>query len=160
MDIVDKLTRSRMMSGIRSKDTKPEMIVRRFLHGKGFRYVLHSPKLAGRPDIALPKHRVVIFVHGCFWHQHAHCKYATAPASNQDKWKTKFEANAARDERSICSLTEGGWRVIIVWECGLRLKEPALDWLVEAVLRPDRSIVQWPDLNFEVERSNKHDKSK
>lgn len=146
MDIVDKSTRSRMMAGIRSKNTKPEMTVRRFLHRLGFRYVLHSRKLSGRPDITLPKYRVVIFVHGCFWHQHPGCRFATTPSSNQEKWQIKFNENAKRDERNIEALLELGWNVIIVWECGLREKDAAahLQWLVEGITSPVGKIVEWP----------------
>jgi DNA mismatch endonuclease (patch repair protein) len=146
MDIVDKSTRSRMMAGIRSKNTKPEMAVRRFLHRCGFRYVLHSKKLPGRPDITLPKYRVTIFVHGCFWHQHPGCKYAYTPSSNQEKWKKKFIENADRDERHIKAVLDLGWKVIIIWECGLRKRDIALqlDWLVEAITSPTQCMVEWP----------------
>ena len=138
-DIVDSATRSRMMSGIRSKDTKPEMTVRRFLHRNGFRYRLHDSKLPGRPDIVLPKYRLAIFVHGCFWHQHPGFKYATTPSSNQEKWNTKLLENHARDERNLESLEKDGWRVIVVWECSLRSKEPGmqLDWLISAINQPE-----------------------
>ena len=120
MDVVDAATRSRMMSGIRSKDTKPEMIVRKFLHSQGFRYRLHARDLPGSPDIILPKYRVAILVHGCFWHRHFGCRYATTPANNAERWKLKFEANIERDLRSKHMLKAAGWRVIVVWECELR----------------------------------------
>lgn len=120
MDIVDTATRSRMMGGIRSKNTRPEMIVRKFLHAKGFRYRLHAQKLPGSPDLVLSKHEVAIFVHGCFWHRHAGCKYATNPASNSDRWNKKFKENIERDSRNEASLRVKGWRVIVVWECELR----------------------------------------
>lgn len=121
MDIVDSATRSRMMSGIRSKDTKPEMTVRRYLHAKGFRYRLHARDLPGSPDLVLPKYRVAILVHGCFWHRHAGCRFATTPASNIERWSIKFQANIDRDAKKLASLQAAGWRVIIVWECELRL---------------------------------------
>jgi DNA mismatch endonuclease (patch repair protein) len=116
-DIVDKATRSRMMSGIRGKDTKPELEVRRFLHRLGFRYRLHDKRLPGRPDIVLPKYRTVVFVHGCFWHQHPGCKYATTPDSNADFWHDKLAGNTRRDSRHISELNALGWRSITVWEC-------------------------------------------
>ena len=148
MDVVGKFTRSRMMAGIRSKNTKPEMFVRRFLHYRGFRYVLHTPKLPGKPDITLPKYRVTIFVHGCFWHQHIGCKYATSPSSNQEKWRAKFRENSERDERSVAALLKAGWRVIIIWECGLKGKTPdvRLEWLVNAITVPSSELIEWPDL--------------
>jgi DNA mismatch endonuclease (patch repair protein) len=146
MDIVDTATRSRMMSGIRAKDTKPEMLIRRFLHSQGFRYRLHDSRLAGKPDIVLPKYRVAIFVHGCFWHQHPGCKYATTPGSNQQKWAAKFRANEERDRRSMLVLRETGWNVIVIWECGLRSKDAirALDWLPKAIKQPPASVLEWP----------------
>lgn len=116
-DIVDKATRSRMMSAIKGKDTKPEMMVRRFLHACGFRFRLHRKDLPGKPDIVLPKYKVVIFVHGCFWHRHKGCPKATTPATNVDRWKTKFDDNVARDARNQAALREAGWDVIVVWEC-------------------------------------------
>lgn len=120
MDVVDVATRSRMMSGIRSRDTKPEMIVRKYLHARGFRYRLHARDLPGSPDLILPKHRVAIFVHGCFWHRHSGCRYTTTPASNVERWQRKFDANVERDVRKETLLQSEGWRVIVVWECELR----------------------------------------
>ena len=109
-----------MMAGIRSKDTKPEMTVRRFLHAEGFRYRLHTRDLPGSPDLVLPKYRVAIFVHGCFWHRHPGCRYTTTPASNTERWSQKFKANMERDMRKEAALEASGWRVIVVWECELR----------------------------------------
>jgi len=123
IDIVSKKTRSRMMSSIKSKDTKPEMIVRRFLHRQGFRYRLHVKELPGSPDIVLPKYRTVIFVHGCFWHQHKGCSYATIPANNKEFWLDKFSQNQLRDSRNLDDLHKLGWKTIVVWECGLRKRE-------------------------------------
>lgn len=119
-DIVDQQTRSRMMSGIRGKDTKPELALRRALHARGFRFRLHSTKIQGRPDLVLPKHRAVVFVHGCFWHHHRGCRYATTPSTRPDFWQAKFEANVARDCAVRTTLLEEGWRVATMWECALR----------------------------------------
>lgn len=119
-DIVDRKTRSRMMAGIKGKDTGPEMLVRRFLHKAGFRYRLHDYNLPGCPDLVLPRYQVVIFVNGCFWHRHQGCKLAYFPKTNLDKWQKKFDQNVLRDRKNIDTLGKTGWRVIVVWECGLR----------------------------------------
>lgn len=119
-DIVDPATRSRMMSAIRGKDTVPEIRLRRSLHAHGFRYRLHDRRFPGRPDLVLPRYRAVCFVHGCFWHRHAGCRYATTPATRTEFWQAKFDANVARDRRHRCELLEAGWRVAVVWECSLR----------------------------------------
>jgi DNA mismatch endonuclease (patch repair protein) len=119
-DIVDAKTRSRMMAGIGSKDTKPELALRRALHARGFRYHLHDKRLPGRPDIVLPKYRSVIFVHGCFWHRHADCRYSATPKTRPEFWAEKFRGNVERHARNKRALEESGWCVIIVWECQLR----------------------------------------
>ena len=116
MDLVDAATRSRMMSGIRGKDTKPELIVRSFLHRAGLRFRLHA-KLPGKPDLVLPKYRSTVFVHGCFWHRHEGCRYATMPANNVAFWREKFVANVARDVKVRQKLEELGWRVLVIWSC-------------------------------------------
>ncbi len=118
MDVVDAATRSRMMAGIRGKDTKPELIVRRFLHRAGPRFRLHA-KLPGKPDLVLPKHRAAVFVHGCFWHRHEGCRYATTPANNAAAWQEKFAANVRRDAKVRQQLEELGWRVLVIWSCEL-----------------------------------------
>ena len=134
VDIVDKQTRSRMMAWIKGKDTQPEMKVRRYLHAKGFRYRLHDRSLPGAPDICLPRYHVVIFVHGCFWHRHKSCDLSYIPASNKDICRAKFRRNVDRDRKNTRALIQDGWRVIILWECGLRRKEPtSLDWLPDAI---------------------------
>lgn len=134
MDVVDAATRSRMMKGIRSKDTRPEMTVRKYLHARGFRYRLHARDLPGSPDIVLPKYRTAILVHGCFWHRHAGCKYATTPANNAERWQQKFHANTERDVRKESTLRAAGWRVIVVWECELRHgAEKRLQQLVDEI---------------------------
>lgn len=106
-----------MMSGIRGRDTKPELAVRRYLHGRGFRYRLHARELPGRPDIVLPRHRTVVFVHGCFWHRHEGCRFAYTPKTRQEFWLPKLEGNAVRDARDQQQLADLGWRVEVVWEC-------------------------------------------
>lgn len=145
-DIVDKQTRSRMMSGIKGRDTQPEMKVRRFLHGLGFRYRLHDRKLPGRPDICLPRYRVVIYVHGCFWHRHTGCELSYVPASNREQWLEKFQQNVERDRRNIKAVTKAGWRVIILWECGLRRNGAALlDWLPDEIRSGNGpQKIEWP----------------
>ena len=122
-DIVDQQTRSRMMAGIKGKNTKPELALRRAMHARGFRYRLHSKKLHGRPDLILPKHRAVVFVHGCFWHRHEGCRYATTPSTRTEFWQAKFEANVARDSAVQGALLDAGWRVATIWECALRKPE-------------------------------------
>lgn len=106
------------MSGIRGKDTQPEKLVRSFLHREGLRFALHT-KLPGKPDLAFPKHGAVVFVHGCFWHRHPNCRYATTPASNSEFWRTKFDANVARDNDAAKRLRSSGWRVFVVWSCSI-----------------------------------------
>ncbi len=120
VDIVNQETRSRMMAGIRGKDTKPEMILRKALHARGLRYRLHARHVPGRPDLVLAKYRAAIFAHGCFWHHHEGCRYATMPATRPDFWKEKFAANIRRDRDVRRILVSRGWRVATVWECALR----------------------------------------
>jgi DNA mismatch endonuclease, patch repair protein len=118
-DIVDSVTRSRMMSGIRGKNTKPEVLVRRALHARGFRFSTSNMRLPGRPDVVLPRWRVAVFVNGCFWHSHG-CRLSKLPASNRLFWKAKLGHNEDRDARAQISLISMGWRVAMVWECSLR----------------------------------------
>jgi len=117
-DVVDPATRSRMMSGIRGKNTKPELLIRKALHARGFRYRLHCD-LPGKPDICLPKHRAVIFVHGCFWHGHA-CHLFKWPSTRPEFWRAKIERNRAVDAAAEQALEAAGWRVAVVWECALK----------------------------------------
>lgn len=122
--MVDTLTpaaRSERMSRVRGKDTKPEMKVRRFVHGMGYRYRLHRKDLPGKPDLVFPSRRKVIFIHGCFWHRHpdSGCKLARLPKSRLDFWRPKLEANRARDLENQIKLAESGWKVLVVWECEL-----------------------------------------
>lgn len=120
-DIVDKATRSRMMSGIRGKNTKPEIIVRKYLHAAGFRFRLHVKDLPGKPDLVLPKYKAVIFTHGCFWHMHD-CPLFKWPSTRQEFWQDKLSRNKNRDIEQINQLINAEWRVCIVWECALRGK--------------------------------------
>lgn len=108
------------MARIRSKNTNPELLLRSYLHGKGLRFRVHVAELPGRPDIVLPRHRVAVFVHGCFWHRHKGCVLAATPRSNALFWKRKLEGNRERDERHITALRRAGWRVAVFWECGAR----------------------------------------
>lgn len=118
-DVVDPATRSRMMSGIRGKNTKPEMMIRKALHARGFRYRIHCKDLPGNPDLCLPKYRAVIFVHGCFWHGHD-CHLFKWPKTRPEFWKAKIERNRYVDEVAIERLSVSGWRVAIIWECALK----------------------------------------
>lgn len=121
-DTMTPAERSERMSRIRGRDTKPELLVRRFLHGAGFRYRLHVPDLPGRPDLVLPKYGVVVLVEGCFWHGHS-CQRGRVPATNPAFWEAKVASNQARDKRNRRTLTKLGWRVIRVWECQLANKK-------------------------------------
>jgi DNA mismatch endonuclease (patch repair protein) len=116
-DIVDPTTRSRWMSGIRGKDTRPEIAVRSFLHRAGLRFRKEVRGLPGRPDIVLPKWRSVVLVHGCFWHRHHGCQYSYNPKSRKAFWQRKFRDNVDRDNRNASALHELGWRVHVIWEC-------------------------------------------
>lgn len=105
------------MSRIRSKDTGPELVLRKVLHKLGLRYRLHGAGLPGKPDLVFPRHKTVVFVHGCFWHRHPECNIATTPKSNTQFWIDKFEKNVARDKRASTALAAMGWRIYVVWEC-------------------------------------------
>lgn len=121
-DLVDAATRSRMMAGIRGKNTAPEMLVRRGLHMRGFRFRLHAKALPGKPDLVFPALRAAIFVHGCFWHGHD-CHLFKWPGSRVDFWREKISGNVARDQAVTCALTAEGWRVLTIWECALKGRE-------------------------------------
>ncbi|GAB2587703.1 DNA mismatch endonuclease Vsr [Ramlibacter solisilvae] len=119
-DRLSRLERSRNMSRIRSRDTEPELRVRRYLHAAGLRYKLHVRELPGCPDLVFPSRGLVLFVHGCFWHRHEGCRLAYVPKSNFVFWEAKFAANIGRDERVVARLASMGWRCDIVWECQTR----------------------------------------
>src|ERR1700759_4169065 len=119
-DVHDKETRSKNMAAIKSRNTKPELLVRRFLHASGFRYTLHNKKLPGKPDIVLPKYRTVIFIHGCFWHGHKDCKYFVVPKTRTEWWLNKIIGNIANDEKAVKALKKDGWKIITLWTCKLK----------------------------------------
>lgn len=121
MDIVSREKRSSMMSGIRSKDTKPEMIIRKALYARGYRYRLHSSKVQGKPDIIMRKYNAVIFIHGCFWHGHD-CKLFRLPKTRTAFWENKIGTNQKRDREVISTLQKEGWRIAVIWECAMRGK--------------------------------------
>ena len=122
MKAVNKISyqRSRNMSAIKSKNTKPEIEVRKLLHSLGYRFRLHRKDLPGTPDIVLPKYKTVIFVHGCFWHRHENCKYASIPKTRTEFWENKFKENIKRDQVNQKNLYKLGWNIVIVWECELK----------------------------------------
>ena len=119
-DIVAPNVRSRMMSGIRAKNTQPELFVRKALFAAGYRFRLHKNDLPGVPDIILSSRKIAVFVHGCFWHLHTGCKFSKVPQSRPDFWRAKLEGNSSRDRRSISALISLGWRVLVVWECATK----------------------------------------
>ena len=143
MDVVDAKTRSRMMAGIRGRNTSPERKVRRYLHARGFRFRLNVKGLPGKPDIVLPKYGLVIFVHGCFWHRHPGCRLTSTPSTNPQRWQEKFQANVTRDKRNREHLLNQGWRVLTLWECGLRRKPEELEWLPDWI-KSAEALAEWP----------------
>lgn len=121
-DIVSPATRSRMMAGIKGKDTRPERMLRSALHGRGLRYRIHYKGLPGRPDMVFPRYRAAVLIHGCFWHGHA-CHLFKWPATRPEFWRHKIESNKARDLRNLLLYRELGWRILTVWECALKGRE-------------------------------------
>lgn len=119
-DVHSAAVRSYNMSRIRSGNTKPEILVRKYLFSQGFRYRLHEKSLPGKPDIVLKKYNTVIFVHGCFWHAHEGCRYFVVPKTRTEWWTNKLEGNIQKDKRNISQLKKAGWKVIIIWECKLK----------------------------------------
>jgi DNA mismatch endonuclease, patch repair protein len=119
-DVHTREIRSYNMSRIKGKNTKPEMIVRKFLHSNGFRYKLHDKSLPGKPDIVLPKYKTVIFVHGCFWHGHKNCKYYVIPKTRTDWWLNKINGNISNDTKAVKELKKDGWKIMTIWECELK----------------------------------------
>lgn len=134
MDIWTKDKRSSVMSKIRSKNTKPEIILRKALFSKGFRYKIHDKKLPGKPDIVLPKYRTVIFVHGCFWHYHSDCKEGKVPKTNTKFWSEKLSKNIERDVKHNLALNALGWKILTVWECEIEKRlNVVLDKLIAEI---------------------------
>ena len=137
MDIFDKSKRSQLMAKVKQKNTAPEIIVRKFLFSKGFRYRINVKSLSGTPDIVLSKYKTVIFVHGCFWHGHT-CRAGHLPSSNLDYWVTKIEKNIERDNRKINELEKLGWNVVVIWQCeikALRNREIRFSKLISEIER-------------------------
>lgn len=146
-DTLTQSERSRVMSRVRSEDTKPEWVLRSALHRLGFRYRLRPRDLPGKPDLVFPKYRCAVFVHGCFWHRHPRCRYATTPKSNTEFWEEKFRRNTKRDAEVAAELRARGWRVLTAWECELR------DSPVETVRRIAEALLcraeETPPLRYE-----------
>jgi DNA mismatch endonuclease (patch repair protein) len=138
-DVHSEKVRSYNMSRIKAKNTKPEVLVRKFLHNKGLRFRLHPAGMPGKPDVVLPKYKTVIFVHGCFWHGHAGCRYFVVPKTRTEFWTEKIRSNQIRDEKATHELTAAGWRVITVWECELKptLREQTLNRLTDTITGPN-----------------------
>ncbi len=149
-----------MMSGIRQKHTKPDLLVRQFLYTHGFRFRLHVQDLPGTPDIVLPRYSLFIFVHGCFWHHHNGCRFATMPKTRPEFWREKLISNRQRDIRAKIMLNALGWRVFEIWECGIKNRDQdSLEWLPEHI-KSSVSTFSWPDYicsyDPEYNRFNRH----
>ncbi|MEJ8817402.1 very short patch repair endonuclease [Lacibacter sp. H407] len=132
-DVHTKAQRSYNMSRIKGKNTKPELLVRKYLHAQGFRYKLHDKTLPGKPDLVLPKYNTAIFIHGCFWHGHANCKYFTIPKTRTDWWMDKINKNRTNDVKAMKLLKEDGWKIITIWEC--KLKPAKLEQTLAALVK-------------------------
>lgn len=131
MDVYDKAKRSEVMRKVKSQDTGPEMVVRRLLFREGYRYRLHVKELPGKPDIVFRGRKKIIFIHGCFWHQHPGCPLASRPVSNEDFWNAKLDRNVVRDSGHMQALEYDGWKVLVVWECELKHHDVLLQRLKE-----------------------------
>lgn len=133
VDIVDEVTRSRMMAAIKSRNTKPEILIRSLLHRKGFRFRIHVKDLPGKPDIVLPKYKVVIFVHGCFWHGHENCKLFKMPTTRTEFWQNKISRNQSNDLKASKLLLSNNWRVAVIWECAVRNANKDLQGFIDKI---------------------------
>ena len=142
MDKFNSVKRSEIMAKVKTKGTKPEIVVRSLLHSMGFRFRLHRKDLPGCPDIVLPRWRVAIFVHGCFWHGHKDCPRAARPTSNTQFWDKKLSGNADRDQRNTAKLIEMGWRPIVVWECSTRKHDQLTATLKTEITRIEQETSQ------------------
>ena len=149
-DIMTSEQRSRCMAAVKGKDTKPELIVRKYLFSRGLRYRVNNRKLPGSPDIVLKKYKTVVFIDGCFWHGHEDCKYFRLPKSNVKFWKEKIERNIERDARNEADLKALGWRVIRVWECEIKTvssRKDYLESLYESIVKPTQSYAEESDFD-------------
>jgi DNA mismatch endonuclease (patch repair protein) len=135
MDVLSKELRRKTMAAVKSKDSKCEMIVRKMLHANGFRYRLHDSTLPGTPDLIFPRYKTVVFVHGCFWHQHQGCSAAARPVSRMEYWDAKLDRNVARDTTNVVRLQAMGWKVLVVWECETRNRELLLTRLKREIVQ-------------------------
>lgn len=136
MDRLTAESRSRIMGRIRSSNTKPEIAVRKLAHSLGLRFRLHRRDLPGTPDLVFPRHRLAVFVHGCFWHRHRGCNRASVPSTNAEFWIKKFERNAERDKVAFRSLRDLGWAVLVIWECELKREAIVREKLTDATRIP------------------------
>lgn len=153
MDVVDKQTRSRMMANIKGQNTKPEITVRSLLHRQGFRFRLHDKSLPGKPDLVLRKYKAVIFVHGCYWHRHEHCKLASTPKQNRAFWIKKFTGNLRRDGEVYYQLKILGWRTAVIWECAIRDKKSLPDYIKTLIswLKSEYEYLEIPEILSELD---------
>lgn len=152
VDVVDSATRSRIMAGIRGRNTKPEIMVRSLLHRRGFRFRLHGKGLPGKPDIVFAQRRAVIFVHGCFWHGHD-CPFFKWPSTRPEFWRAKIERNQSNDIRAVRALMGAGWRVGVVWECALRGRDRNIEGVIDRLstwLRSEDQFVEERELPLET----------
>lgn len=142
MDNVSASVRSRMMASVKRSSTGPELAVRKAMHAHGLRFRLQRRDLPGTPDLVFPRHRTVVFVHGCFWHRHIGCRYATLPATNREWWRKKLRKNRVRDARQKRMLLREGWAVIVVWECAIR--EPRVFRTLARAIRAGHKSIELP----------------
>ncbi len=147
-DFMTPKQRSQAMSKVRGYNTKPEKLIRSHLHRQGFRFRINSPNLPGKPDIVLKKYNTVIFVHGCFWHNHKGCKKSKLPQTRNEFWKNKIAGTVLRDHRNIDNLTKLGWRIAVVWECGTKKKDNLnyiINELSKWIVEGKSNRVEYPD---------------
>lgn len=145
-DFMTPAQRSKAMSKVRGRNTKPEKLIRSYLHRQGFRFRINSPNLPGKPDIVLRKYNVVIFVHGCFWHHHEGCKKSAMPDTRTEFWENKIAGTVKRDQKNISDLTKQGWRIAIVWECCTKKK----DDLEDTINKLSGWIIEWQSKRIEL----------
>lgn len=144
MDTVSSEIRAKNMASIKSKNTSPEKLIRKFIHASGFRYRLHAANLPGKPDLVLRRFKLCIFVNGCFWHRHPRCKLSSVPSTRPEFWNKKFSSNITRDIKNRNMLLMKGWRVFDIWECGTKGVAPDLEWLKIAITEMDINYLTWP----------------